>query len=88
MNDSRINKIEAAYNPERDTPHGIQPQVTWVDMALLELIEQLNAKIEKLEKKISGEIDEAEAMFRQHQEMKMAMQDNISPAELGLQEAM
>lgn len=102
MNDRRIDRIETAYNPEFDIPRDGQPPVTWVDMALLELIEQLNAKIEKLEKKINdGGIDEADAMFRQHRQMKRAMRqsipfdgrpvtyetdDNISPAELGLQE--
>lgn len=53
MKDYRINKIEAAYNPEMDMPQGLQPQVTWVDMALLELVKELDTKVERLENKLA-----------------------------------
>lgn len=42
-----IEKIQNRYNPEHDLPPG--PPVTWVEMALLEIIIDLLGRVDELE---------------------------------------
>ena len=51
-----LSKIKSRYNPENDTPQN-EPQVSWVEMALLDEIEVMRCRILQLEEQVA-KVDE------------------------------
>lgn len=49
--DDKVDKIEAAYNPENDVIKGA-PRVTWADYELLKLIVSLQVEIDALRERV------------------------------------
>lgn len=64
INQHLIDRIEREYSPEFDVP--LEPQVTWVDACLLEIIKDQQAQIEKLEQRLERMNEALEGVYFRH----------------------